>query len=320
MNSYEKLMASLDKEMQAFKDSYKSMTTTQVYNDWYIIGFYQEYYDMLTTGISGQLWLDDSVMAWLTEKENPLGFLYDQWMSCDGSFSHDWEDMLDWVNLVYREEKEIGDVVPDERPDEPVPEDKIMVAILDADYYEKHGSYPEEYRSEYAHEVYLFDTPEEFVNKWYELPEGDWYWVYADGDVICSGAIDPNDIEIFEDYFDTIFHDLDEVVDLPEVVVIKASELAIDTDEIAQDEDALADIVSDYLSDTYGYCHRGFGCQVRYNEFGEPSEFVVKDIEWDVDDNERGSLEKQIKAAKSLQQESTDGDRSGAKVHPENTI
>lgn len=81
-----------------------------------------------------------------------------------------------------------------------IPKNKIMIAILDEDYLE--DNYPEEYNSDYAHETYTFDTPQEFIEKWYELDEGVWYWVFADGKLICSGAVDPDDIEIFEEYFD----------------------------------------------------------------------------------------------------------------------
>lgn len=87
-----------------------------------------------------------------------------------------------------------------------IPEDKIMIAVMDYDYDITDG-YPEEYREQYAHETYEFDTPQEFIKKWYELDEGAWYWVFADGDVICSGAVDPGDIEIFEDYFGMVFEE-----------------------------------------------------------------------------------------------------------------
>ena len=88
-----------------------------------------------------------------------------------------------------------------------IPTNKIMVAILDYEYYEKHKSYPEEYNSRYAHTTYVFDTPQEFINKWYELYEGDWYWVFVNGEEILSGAVDPNDIETFEDYFNMSFEE-----------------------------------------------------------------------------------------------------------------
>ena len=73
---------------------------------------------------------------------------------------------------------------------------------------------------------------------------------------------------------------------LPKCVTISAGELALDTDDDYKDEESLADIVGDYLSDTYGFCHYGFEFEVLYNEFNEPSEVVVADIQWDVDNEE----------------------------------
>lgn len=88
-----------------------------------------------------------------------------------------------------------------------IPKDKIVIAILDYEYYDKHNSYPEEYNSRYAHTAYVFDTPQEFIEKWYELYEGDWYWVFVNGEEILSGAVDPDDIETFEDYFNMSFEE-----------------------------------------------------------------------------------------------------------------
>ena len=88
-----------------------------------------------------------------------------------------------------------------------VPEGKIMIAMLDDDYYTEYNSYPEEYRSNYAQTTYVFDTPEEFIKKWYELDEGVWYWVFVDREEVLSGAVDPDDIEIFEEYFDIQFEE-----------------------------------------------------------------------------------------------------------------
>ena len=85
-------------------------------------------------------------------------------------------------------------------------ERKIMMAFLDGDYYTKHNSYPEEYSCDYAKESYVFNTPEDFINKWFESDEGIWYWVFVDDECICSGILDPDDIEIFEDYFGMTFY------------------------------------------------------------------------------------------------------------------
>ncbi len=54
---------------------------------------------------------------------------------------------------------------------------------------------------------YAFNTPEEFMTAWRKMhdydnggyPDGMWYWVLDNGELICSGACDPNDEEIFEE-------------------------------------------------------------------------------------------------------------------------
>ena len=47
---------------------------------------------------------------------------------------------------------------------------------------------------------YVFDTPKEFMKTWRKLaddPTTMWYWVYDGNNVVCSGAIDPGDEEIY---------------------------------------------------------------------------------------------------------------------------
>ena len=69
---------------------------------------------------------------------------------------------------------------------------------------ENYKYFTENFTGEGIHSYYVFDTPEEFMNKWkeiYNLPNGMWYWCLNDGQCFCSGAVDPGDIEIFEDYF-----------------------------------------------------------------------------------------------------------------------
>lgn len=86
-----------------------------------------------------------------------------------------------------------------------VPKDKIFVALHDSDYCVLRDSYtfsaPPIFTGKHIREFYAFDTPEEFVAKWRELDEGAWYWVFDKGEIVCSGALDPNDIELFEDYW-----------------------------------------------------------------------------------------------------------------------
>lgn len=125
------------------------------------------------------------------------------WIISESDEEDAYNDLVSGIGFDSEEVEELGfgHLVPPY-----IPEDKIMIAVLDYDYDVK-GDYPAEYRSEYAHSTYVFDTPQEFIKKWYELDEGAWYWVFANGDVICSGAVDPGDIEIFEDYFDMTFEE-----------------------------------------------------------------------------------------------------------------
>lgn len=107
----EQFFDKLEAEMQEFKDSYKSMTPTEIYNDWYIIGFFEEYFDMFEGVEFGE---QDEVLSWLASQDKPLDFLYEKWMGSDGAFSHDWNDMISWVNDEYDRamaSEEIGKLV-----------------------------------------------------------------------------------------------------------------------------------------------------------------------------------------------------------------
>ena len=131
------------------------------------------------------------------------------------------QDCIDWITEGADEEDAYNDLTSgigfssDELEElgyenlilEDIPQDKIFMAVLDDDYYLEHNEYPEEYHSRYAKEIYEFDTPQEFIKKWYEIEEGAWYWVFDEGMEICSGAVDPNDIELFEDHFDMVFEE-----------------------------------------------------------------------------------------------------------------
>lgn len=51
---------------------------------------------------------------------------------------------------------------------------------------------------------YAFDTPEEFMKAWYEMrddPDGMWYWVLDNGKLICSGACDYMDEDIYIEHW-----------------------------------------------------------------------------------------------------------------------
>lgn len=96
------LAQKLNNEMAEFKKTYETMTPIQIYNDWYIIGFYEAYYEMLMSDFID--WDDYShIEKWLCEFECPLQFLYDEWLSADGAFDHDWDVMFDFIEEVYED-------------------------------------------------------------------------------------------------------------------------------------------------------------------------------------------------------------------------
>ena len=72
---------------------------------------------------------------------------------------------------------------------------------IDSDNYKY---FTDDFTGEGIHTYYIFDTKEEFISKWekiYEEPNGMWYWVLDCGKLVCSGACDPDDIEIFNEHW-----------------------------------------------------------------------------------------------------------------------
>lgn len=64
-----------------------------------------------------------------------------------------------------------------------------------------------------VHTICIYDSPEEFLEDWQKRMmnmeknndhsgTGMWYWVEDNGVLVCSGAMDPNDEDIFFDDMD----------------------------------------------------------------------------------------------------------------------
>ena len=85
---------------------------------------------------------------------------------------------------------------------------KIIMAFtdpVDTDPLETRYRYFTDYfTGEGVHTYHIFDTVEDFIYVWlkiYDKPNGMWYWVLDNGNCICSGACDPNDIDIFIEHW-----------------------------------------------------------------------------------------------------------------------
>lgn len=102
MNEKAILTENLDKEIIEFRKSFKSMQPVYVYNNFYRITFYEEYYVLLISDFIDNY---EHLVEWLSKFENPLAFLYDEWLSCDGAFSGDWNDMVNFITNIYEEEE-----------------------------------------------------------------------------------------------------------------------------------------------------------------------------------------------------------------------
>ena len=96
--SYVDLLAEkINREREQFKQEYMNKQPKEVYEDWYKICFYESYYEMLTSDFTNDRM---DIIEWLCNFENPLGFLYEEWLVCDDAFSGSWDDMLGWLDLV----------------------------------------------------------------------------------------------------------------------------------------------------------------------------------------------------------------------------
>lgn len=100
-----------------------------------------------------------------------------------------------------------------------VPSGRIVMAFTDpVDDAEDDGNryryFTDDFTGDYVHTYYAFDTVEDFIKKWVEIydePNGMWYWVLDNGELVCSGACDPYDIEIFIDNWE---EDKEMIVDI----------------------------------------------------------------------------------------------------------
>ena len=92
--------------------------------------------------------------------------------------------------------------------DIPNTEGKIVMAFTDPveGIIDPYIYFTNDFTGQGIHTMYMFDTPKEFIDKWNEIynkPNGMWYWVIDEDEyLVCSGACDPGDIDIFEDYWE----------------------------------------------------------------------------------------------------------------------
>lgn len=101
------LKENLNREIREFRKNFQSMKPIDVYNSFYRINFYEEYYMLLMSDFIDEYTqiFSERIVEWLNKFENPLLFLYNEWLSYDGAFSGDWNDMVNFITNLYEEEK-----------------------------------------------------------------------------------------------------------------------------------------------------------------------------------------------------------------------
>ena len=103
-----------------------------------------------------------------------------------------------WVAIC----PECGEIFPVD-----IREKRIVMMFTDADDdhpNERYRYFTDNPNTLYIWHYFAYDTPEEFIEAWKEIsktPHGMWYWVIDNGQCFCSGACDPDDIEIFKEHF-----------------------------------------------------------------------------------------------------------------------
>lgn len=103
MSYLDKFLLNLSKERNSFKQECLGWDASRIYDNWYKIGFFEAYYDLF---MSGYAEYDDyrNMYCWLSSFTCPLQFLYSEWLKADGALNHDWDEMLDFVERVMKDE------------------------------------------------------------------------------------------------------------------------------------------------------------------------------------------------------------------------
>ena len=82
-------------------------------------------------------------------------------------------------------------------------------------------------------------------------------------------------------------------LDLPSEVEVSIGELDFEGDFVDLDDSEIEDILSDYLSDTYGYCHYGFKWK---GKEGSNDHLICYDIQWDTSSEDDEDLKDKVES------------------------
>lgn len=104
------LKEKMENEMDEFRHSYDNMDKRQIYNDWHIIGFKESFYELLSD-IFEEKPLSDKILAWLSNQDKPLDFLYNKYQDSFDALNFDSsEELLGFIEDLYSNEKALNNI------------------------------------------------------------------------------------------------------------------------------------------------------------------------------------------------------------------
>ena len=163
-------------------------------------------------------------------------------------------------------------------------ENKIIMAFTDPDERldDPYSTFTDNYIEDNVKIMFVFDTPEEFLETFNRIindeegPYGMWYWVLDHGKQICSGACDPNDIDVYEEHWNLNKEENDEMNNNDERVKQISLDVVVGPET---DGEELANQIKEEL-ETRGYTIFGVGFNADLtNEYHMNNEENEDDIE-----------------------------------------
>ena len=94
MNKYKILINHVDQELKEFKEIELLKSKEEIFQDYYKIHFFEMYAEFFKNAVYDYYEL-------LLKIKYPLSFLYSEWLSSDGYFSEDWDDLKDFLDINF---------------------------------------------------------------------------------------------------------------------------------------------------------------------------------------------------------------------------
>lgn len=100
MEAREELIYKVSTEYENLYKNWMTKTPANLIASAFDINFIQEWYTMLTEGYFYER-VDKSIVEWLCSFDEPLQVLLEIFLGCDCPTSYAWDDMVDWIEIVY---------------------------------------------------------------------------------------------------------------------------------------------------------------------------------------------------------------------------